>query len=467
METAAFIDPRGNTRAHAREPLVRTIDLVLDHLADAASRTPSPEPRAFPNFFVLPETPLTEDELFERAQFVLRQSRNLAHPGYIGNMESMPTTMAVAGTMLMAASKNNMLAEEMAPFLTDVEPAVMRWFAGRFGLGANSGGGMLACGTLANLQALVTARNARLTNSRNGLWGRQRSPVVLASESAHTSLQKAAMVMGLGTSGVIPVHADEHSRMDIDDLQQKIRRSRDAGQEPFCVVATAGTTITGNIDPLPAIARVAAEHGLWLHTDAVYGGALAFSKTHRSKLDGIEQSDSVSFNLHKWAYLATTSSMILFKDIGAAHEHFHVAAPYMNAASPSKNLGEFSLQGSRQADIIPLLLSMQHLGMAHYARLVDTRIELAEHLRRGLEQTQPVEFPGAIDTNIVCFRPHKSTDAHCATLQNHLLKKAEVCLTLPHYRGQRWLKADVLNPFTDEHTIDRLTASLSTWECAS
>ena len=87
METAAFIDPRGNRRAHARELLVRTVDLLLDHLADAASRMPSPEPRAFPNFFVLPETPLTEDELFERAQFVLRQSRNLAHPGYIGNME--------------------------------------------------------------------------------------------------------------------------------------------------------------------------------------------------------------------------------------------------------------------------------------------------------------------------------------------------------------------------------------------
>src|SRR5207253_3717553 len=123
----------------------------------------------------------------------------------------------------MAASKNNMLAEEMAPFLTEIEPAVMRWFAGRFGLGSKSGGGMLACGTLANLQALLTARNAKLKDSRNGMWGRRNAPVILASESAHTSLQKAAMVMGLGMSGVIPVHADQHSRMDIEDLTQKIR----------------------------------------------------------------------------------------------------------------------------------------------------------------------------------------------------------------------------------------------------
>src|SRR5207302_3845751 len=168
------------------------------------------------------------------------------------------------------------------------------------------------------------------------MWGRRNAPVILASESAHTSLQKAAMVMGLRMSGVIPVHADQHSRMDIEDLTQKIRQSRDSGQEPFCVVATAGTTVTGNIDPLPAIARVAAEHGLWLHTDAVYGGALTFSEAHATKLAGIERSDSISFNLHKWAYLATTSSMVLFKDIEAAQQHFHVPAPYMNAASRSK-----------------------------------------------------------------------------------------------------------------------------------
>ena len=462
----AFIDPWGSNREHTRELLNRAVDLILDHLAGAEKRSPSPDLREFSDFAAIPDEPMSAEDLFKRAAFLIQQPRNLAHPGYIGNMESMPTTMSIVGAMLMAATKNNMLAEEMSPFLTKVEPEVMKWFAAQFGLGPQSGGGLLAGGSLANLQALTVARNTKFRAKKNGIWGRQKAPVLFASEVAHSSLQKAAMIMGLGTSSIIPVRADENSRMDVSDLQRKLQQSLDSGQEPFCVVATAGTTITGNIDPLMDIANVAKQHGLWLHTDAIYGGALAFSNRYAQRLQGIEASDSVTFNLHKWAYLATTCSMALFKDTSQLEEHFRIPAPYMNDALRAPNLGEFSLQGSRQADIIGLLLSLQCLGRAGYGHLIDSRMELAGYLRTKLETRKLVEFTGQMDTNITCFRPSASlgvskvTDSHTSTLQQHLLRTANLCLTLPFYRGRRWLKADILNPFTDEMQMDHLAETV-------
>jgi glutamate/tyrosine decarboxylase-like PLP-dependent enzyme len=463
---AAFIDPRGRNREEMRTLLDRVINLLLDYFSTAETRAPSPEIGEFPDFAVISDGSLSTDDLLARAQFVMRQSRNLPHPGYIGNMESMPTTMALVGAMVMAASKNNMLAEEMSPSLTSVEPEVMKWFADRFDLGPKSGGGMLSCGTLANLQALTTARNAKLGTKQHSVWLRPKPPVILASEAAHSSLQKAAMVMGLGTSAVIPVRVDENSRMDPEDLRRKIQHAQDSRQEPFCIIATAGTTITGNIDPLADIAEIAKQYGLWLHTDAIYGGALAFSDTYRKRLRGIHASDSLSFNLHKWGYLATTCSMVLFKDFGIVDEYFRIPAPYMNDVRRATNLGEFSLQGSRQADIIGLLLSMQHLGRMGYARLIDGRMELAQHLRTGLEQIRLLEFSGEMDTNITCFHPkaestpNQQIEVLTIELQKHLLRDAAVCLTLPFYRGKRWLKADVLNPFTDMLTIERLVDSI-------
>ena len=461
MNSLAFIDPGGSNRTQIRELFLRTVDTVLDCWANATARSPSPEQREFDDFASIPAEPLSEEELFRRIAFVMRQSRNLSHPGYIGNMESLPTTMSIIGALVMASTKNNMLAEEMAPFLTRIEPEVMRWFAGKFKLGPNSGGGMLAGGTLANLQALTVARNVKFNAKTHGIAARKKQPVLFASEAAHSSLQKSAMTMGLGTSAVIAVQADQNSRMDVNDLERKIERSLAQAQDPFCVVATAGTTITGNIDPLAEIALVAKKHNLWLHTDAIYGGALIFSKLNAWRLKGIEESDSLSFNLHKWAYLGTTSSMVLFRDMAALEANFRIAAPYMND-SRIPNLGELSLQGSRQADVISLLLTLQHLGLDAYSRLVDDRIELARYLHAQLEATTVVETAGEMDTNILCFRPRPRQDDENAAdklavdLQGNLLRKENICLTLPHYRGKRWLKADILNPFTDKALIEHL-----------
>lgn len=410
------------------------------------------------DFDVIPDEPLAVSEILERIAFLLRQPRCLAHPGYIGNMESMPTTMSIVGALIMAATKINMLAEEMSPFLSAIEPRVIRWFARQFGLGENAGGGLLAGGTLANLQALTVARNAKVGARVTGISNRSRAPVLFASEAAHSSLLKGAMIMGLGTSSVIAVRADANSRMDVGDLRNKIRASRNSGtQEPFCIVATAGTTITGNIDPLSEIAAVAKEFDLWLHTDAIYGGALALSTRNAFRIRGIGHSDSITLNLHKWLYSGLTSSLVIFADFTRLEEHFRIAAPYMTGDSGSRNLGEYSLQGSRQADIIGLLFSLQHLGRLGFSALIDGRMELAETLRSLLNATGAARFTGEMDTNIQCFRPRaESTSSGVAELQRALARDAGVCVTTPRYRGEAWLKTVILNPYTQASHLAEL-----------
>jgi glutamate/tyrosine decarboxylase-like PLP-dependent enzyme len=463
LPATAFVDPEGSNRREIRDLLITVLDLLLGHLATASQRPVSPPLEEYPGFETVPDEPLPLPSIIERISFLIRQPRNLAHPGYLGNMESMPATMSIIAALIIATTKNNMLGQEMAPFLSAVEPRVLRWIAARFGLGAEAGGGMLAGGTLANLQALTTARNAKLQCHEHGISDRARAPVLFASEVAHTSLQKAAMVMGLGRAAVIAVRADENSRMDAEDLRRKVRASIAGGkQQPFCVVATAGTTITGNIDPLGDVASIAREYDLWLHTDAIYGGALVFSSQYRTRLRGIEHSDSITLNLHKWLYSGLTSSIVLFRNLAHLEEHFRIAAPYMGSDPRTANLGEYSLQGSRQADIVSLLFTLQHLGRKTLGNLIDDRICLAETLRSLLLESGVARLSGAMDTNILCFRPIAApADRSLVELQTRLANEAAVCLTAPVYRGETWLKAVLLNPFTVTEDLGRLVKAFS------
>jgi glutamate/tyrosine decarboxylase-like PLP-dependent enzyme len=203
-------------------------------------------------------------------------------------MDTMPTTVSVLGDLVASAVNNNMLSVELSPVFSELEVQVTERIADEFGLGPDAGGVLASGGSLANLHALSVARNRAFDVHEGGLAGMDQSPVLFASEVAHTSLQKAAMLLGLGVDAVVPVETDNDSRMDPAALEGAIERAEENGHAPFCVVATAGTTTTGNVDPLPAIRDVADDHDLWFHVDAAYGGALVFSDAEGDRLDGID-----------------------------------------------------------------------------------------------------------------------------------------------------------------------------------
>jgi glutamate/tyrosine decarboxylase-like PLP-dependent enzyme len=456
LPETAFVSPDGANAEAVREVSEAVLDAVLESLTTAADRSPLPEEPAVPDA-VVPERARSVASLLADVETLMSGSMNPAHPGYVGHMDTQPSLPSVLGDLVAAAVNNNMLSVEMSPVLSALERRLCRDLAVSFGLGPEPGGVMTSGGSLANLQALAVARNRAFDAAGTGVGGAD--PVLFASAVAHTSLRKAAMVLGLGTDAVHPVPTDADSRMDPDALEEAIADVRDDGREPFCVVATAGTTTTGNVDPLDAVADVAADHDLWFHADAAYGGALVFSERHRDLLDGIERADSVTFNPQKWCYVAKTCATLLLAEETVLEESFRVGAPYVDRET-TPNLGELSVQGTRHADVLKCWLTFGHLGRRGIARLVAESYRLTDHLVEGIEARDALELASTPETNLVCFRANpgdgSDPDALNAALRDHLLREHEVFLSLPTYRGSRWLRAVLLNPHTDEAVLDRL-----------
>lgn len=469
----AFIDPSGHNQAQISSLLKATADQILDYLSSAATHPPLPELDPLP-LATIPDQPGDLAELLAPLQRIMTQSMNPAHPGYIGHMDPLPTTASLLGDWVAAALNNNMLSVEMSPALSRLEPQLMAEIAQMFGLGERSGGLLVSGGSLANLQALTVARNLKLNCLDQGLIG-QVPPVILASEMAHTSIQKAAMVLGLGRQGVIPVAADAQGQMHPEALENCLQACLRAGQRPFAVVATAGTTVTGSIDPLLAIHRLARSYNLWFHVDAAYGGALIFSPDQSYRLEGIHLADSITFNPQKWLYVTKTCASVLFRDMTWLQDHFRISAPYMNDLADWTNLGEIALQGTRHGDSLKLWLALQHLGKAGYAALIETSYDLTRSMVDCIDQRSHLTLACTPAMNLVCFRscpralPESQWDSWNSHLQKELLKAGQVFLSLPWWRGQRWLKAVLLNPYTTkEHIgqwfelIDTLSISVGT-----
>ena len=398
----------------------------------------------------------------------LRYSMNAAHPSYIGHMDSIPTTMSVVGDLLVAALNNNMLSVEMSPVFSRLEPLVMKQLAALFGLPSSAGGLMVSGGSLANLQALSVARNVHFDAVKTGIVGLSGQPVFFVSEAAHTSMQKAAMMMGLGTNGAIALRTNANSQVDLADLRQQLARARSNNQIPFALVATAGTTVTGNIDPIEEMGAIARANNLWFHVDAAYGGALAFSKAHRHRLSGIHQADSITFNPQKWLYVTKTCATVLFREMDVLNRHFRILAPYMGEDTQWSNLGELSVQGTRHPDVLKLWLSLQHLGIEGYADIIRDNYALSAQLTQAVKARPFLELAGEPQMNIVCFRlaPNHIESGQWNTLNEDLQKYLmgeSVFLSLPRYRKQRWLKAVLLNPYTRPIDIKRLFEKIDTF----
>jgi glutamate/tyrosine decarboxylase-like PLP-dependent enzyme len=468
LPPTAFVDPTGENYQEVEKLAHQVISQILSHLSQAGERSPLPSPIEITDLAIIPEAPIHESVLIEQLGRVLAASMNVATPGYLGHMDSIPTVMSILGDMVASAINNNMLSVEMSPVFSRLEPLLLKKFADLFSLGESAGGVLLSGGTLANLQALVVARNVKFQALQKGIVGLGRQPVIFASEVAHTSFQKAAMLMGLGTDAVISVPTNQDSQMSIKALQELINQAKSDGQIPFCVVATAGTTTTGNIDPIQEISQVAQDHQLWFHVDAAYGGALMLSPQHRHKLTGIEEADSVTFNPQKWMYIAKTCVMVLFKDFNTLKATFQIQAPYMKSTEGLANLGEISVQGTRHADVLKLWLSLQHLGRQSYAQLIDESYALTQYFTEEVRKRSFLTLASEPQMNIICFRGTPDSvlpncwDEWNTELQTYLLGE-HIFLSLPLYQGQRWLRAVLLNPYTSHTQLANLFTAIDTF----
>ncbi|MCP9779630.1 MULTISPECIES: aminotransferase class V-fold PLP-dependent enzyme [Cyanobium] len=419
-------------------------------LGSAAERSPLPGLSVLPP--VEPEDHgLAPEMLLADLQLVMDGAFNPNHPGALAHLDPPPLPASVAADLICAGLNNNMLAEELSPSLSRLERSLTAWLAEQLGLPAGSGGVAASGGTLSNLMALVAARRQR------GLAIDGRA-VVVASIDAHVSLAKALAVMGLPPEALRPVPVDSQGRLDPTALEVELDQLERAGLPVIAVVATAGTTVRGAVDPLSAIAGICQRRGLWLHVDGAIGAVFGLVPAHRHRVAGLEQADSITINPQKLLGITKTSSLLLLARPQELVEAFHTGLPYMEPSWGGSHGGESGLQGTRPAEILKLWLGLRQLGLVGIEAVLDGAIQRRRQLQALLTPNERLQLVGG-SFHLLAFTPKQldaaGSQAWSDRTRQRLLQE-QLMLSRPHYAGRHHLKAVLGNPHTKPAHLENL-----------
>jgi aromatic-L-amino-acid/L-tryptophan decarboxylase len=289
---------------------------------------------------------------------------------------------------------------QAAPALVELEANVLRWLAAEVGYGAAARGFLTTGGSLANLSALVVARRAKLPD--DFLRG-----TIYTSDQVHHSLQKAAMVAGLPADNVRALPADEHFRLDPAAVEAAIAADRARGMQPFFLVASAGTVNTGAVDPLPALADLAAREGLWLHVDGAYGGCFVLTERGKTTLAGIERADSVTLDPHKGLFLPYGTGCLLVKDGEALARAHALHAAYLPERPPGADwwdFSELSPELSRPFRGLRLWLPLMLCGATAFREALDEKLDLARWAADEVVKIPHLRLVAPPELSLLAFR---------------------------------------------------------------
>ncbi len=426
--------------------------MLCQWLGSAASRAPLPALGLTPA--VAPSVQgLGGDVLLAELQQVMEGAYNPNHPGALAHLDPPPLPASIAAEMVCAGLNNNLLAEELSPSLTRLERSLCAWLAEAIGLPAGSGGVPASGGTLSNLTALVVARQ------HQGLQGRS-DAVVLASSDAHVSLDKALMVMGLPATALRRLPVDPAGRLQSDALADELDRCRLQGVPVLAVVATAGTTVCGAVDPLASIAGLCRSHGAWLHVDGAIGAVYALDPGHAQRVQGLGLADSVTVNPQKLLGITKTSSLLLLAQPQLLAEVFATGLPYMEASWGGSHGGECGLQGTRPAEALKLWLGLRQLGQEGIRAVLDGAIERTATVMDLLRPLQGLALRGG-DLHLLAMTPlglSAGQADHWSQATRQQLLAAQLMLSRPLYQGRHHLKAVLGNPHTRPAQLEQLAA---------
>jgi glutamate/tyrosine decarboxylase-like PLP-dependent enzyme len=446
---APFADPQGLDTT-LEEVLHQAATLLCRWMGRAASHPPLPGLSVLPA--VDPEREgLPPERLLADLQLVMEGAYQPAHPGALAHLDPPPLTASVVADMIAAGLNNNLLADELSPSLRRLERSLCALIARRLGLPEGAGGVPASGGSLSNLMALVTARQQRCP-------GAGPEAVVLASADAHVSLDKAVRVMGLPPGALIRVPVDQDGRMDLEALERELTVLRRQGVPILAVVATAGTTVRGAVDPLLPVARLCRAHDLWLHVDAAIGGAFALVARHRPLVAGLGAADSITFNPQKVIGITKTSSLLLVADPAALQATFATGLPYMEPSWEGGHGGEEGLQGTRPAEILKLWLGLRQLGWNGVEHLLEGALQRQRQLVALLGSDSRLLLRDG-PLHLLAFRPRGLDPEACARWSlrtRQSLLEQRLMLSRPCYQGHHHLKAVLGNPHTRANHLEQL-----------
>jgi aromatic-L-amino-acid/L-tryptophan decarboxylase len=480
-ELIEFLDPE-RSRAALERLGERTWTEALDWLYGPATKRPT-APDLYPDmrraYFGEAGSPGPAPASGRTSADVLKEFRErlapfayaAQHPGSYSYFTPPPLPVSIAGETLAQWLNQGIdlwLAGMAGPF---VEEEVVRWLCDLCGYGDTSWGVLTSGGVMANIMALTVARDvhlARLLGTEEPPRGARLEGVrVYASDQTHFSVERAVDLLGFpeGTLRIVP--SDDAFRLRSEPVADAIAEDRTAGLTPFAISAVAGSTNTGSIDDVPALADLAEREGLWLHVDAAYGAAARLSAREAHKLPGLERADSLTVDPHKWLFQPYDIGGLLVKRREDLLRTFHREPEYYAVWGPEErplHWYQYSLEGTRRFRALKLWLSWKHLGSSGFAALIERNVDLALHLTSragelGFEVIRP-------ELAVVCLRlaPPRLDRMKTDELQRRLQRALEVSgagwVSTTTLRGRTWLRAGVINYLSTEADADRILETL-------
>ncbi|HEX7516729.1 MAG TPA: pyridoxal-dependent decarboxylase [Chthoniobacterales bacterium] len=359
----------------------------------------------------LPDEGVDFDRLLETFNDVIvATSRHNGHPRMFGYVQAPGTAIAAIADLLASTLNANLTAWRSAPAAVEIEQLTIDWIKQILGFNADAGGLFVSGGSMANFAALAAARRAKAPEEllNKGAQSLPQAMRVYISEETHHSVAKAAALLGLGRDNVRTVGVDERFMIRIGDLVAKITEDLEAGHLPFCVVANAGTVMTGAFDPLAQVSQVARRFNLWMHVDASYGGFAALAHSARDLFDAMPEADSVALDPHKWLYLPVDCGCVLYRDAAAARATFAHEAEYTRVLEQEPDeafaFWDYGPELSRRFRALKVWMMLKGVGLRALGEAIEKDLACARHLESLVRVSEDFEMLAPVELSIFCFR---------------------------------------------------------------
>jgi aromatic-L-amino-acid decarboxylase len=441
----------------------RVADLAADYLDRLESYDVLPKVEPGATRAKLPEAPPASPEpldgiLADYRSIVEPYITHWQHPMFMAYFPSVASGPGILGEWLATTLNSNVMLWRNAPSSTELEEVVVSWLRQMLGLPPVFDGMFTDTASISSLLSIVAARHAAV-GAEGG--GRLR---IYASTEAHSSIDKAAIVAGLGRSGVRRIPADDDYRMRADALAAAIAEDRAAGWTPFCVVATLGTTSSTSVDPCEAIAAICRREKLWLHVDAAYAGAAAIVPELRPLLSGWEHADSIVVNPHKWMFTPFDASLLLFRTPEAFRDAFSLVPEYLRTpeAGAVHNFNEYGIQLGRRFRALKMWMQIRWFGVDGMAARLREHVRFAKLFASWVEADLEWELLAPVPFGTVCFRFRQGADldATNSMILDRVNASGKIFLSHTKLKDRYTLRVAIGNPRQTEEHVARCWALL-------
>jgi aromatic-L-amino-acid decarboxylase len=458
----------------------RVVDLIAEHLTALPGEPVfRPVPPELAQAFLStppPQEPVSPDDILNAFQHTIEPYPfGNGHPRFWGWVNSPPAVMGVFADALAAAMNPSCAGGNHAAIY--VERQVTGWFREMLGFPAASMGLLVSGGSMATMTALAVARHVK-SGVDVRVDGLREAPSAFAfylSTEAHSCARKAIELLGFGSASVRTIATDDDYRMNVAALEAAIAGDRAAGIRPIAVIATGGSTNTGAIDDLSAIAAVCREHDVWMHVDAAYGGPAILSAEYAGTLRAIAEADSVALDPHKWLFVPVEAGLVVVRDAEAMRSAFSLVPPYIRQSGSAGEVyglpwfSEYGFQQTRGFRALKVWMTLQQFGFKGYREIVEENLALAGYLADRVRRAPDLELAAPPSLSVVCFRfaGNRDRDDEAMTALNRTLLErlqlgGEAFLTSTELRGRYVLRACIVNYRSRREDVDRMLEAVRT-----